>query len=72
MKRTRLALAIVLVALALLMSLDIQAVAAPATPDTECILWADIKPWAITRCESWESGETCFIATSGMMDCWKE
>lgn len=70
MRTTSLALAVVLVALALLMSLDIRAVAAtPAQSDTECVLWADIKPWAITRCESWETGEVCMIATSGMLVC---
>lgn len=33
-----------------------------------CELWADIKPWSITRCQG-EWGEVCFLATSGMMAC---
>ena len=37
--------------------------------DTECVLWADIKPWAVTRCEDWNTGEICMIASSGMMQC---
>lgn len=41
--------------------------------DTVCEVWADIKPWAITRCESWETGEVCFVATSGMLVCkWEQ
>lgn len=40
-----------------------------AQGDTACILWADIKPWAITRCTSWETGEVCMIATSGFVVC---
>jgi hypothetical protein len=46
-------------------------IAAPATPDTECVLWADIKPWAITRCESWEDATVCYIATSGFLQCFR-
>ena len=43
--------------------------AAGGGSDTECVLWADIKPWAITRCESWETGEVCMQSTSGMLVC---
>lgn len=45
--------------------------AAGEEPDTECVLWADIKPWAITRCESWEDETVCYIATSGFLQCFK-
>lgn len=75
MKPASIALLVVFVALALFMALDIRAVAAPATPaqsDTECVLWADIKPWAITRCESWEDNTVCYLATSGFLQCFKE
>lgn len=66
------------VALILLIALAVVFVptalrAAPATSDTECTLWADTKPWAITRCESWETGEVCMVATSGFVVCkWED
>ena len=63
-------LAFWLLYMAALPSIEAQAApAAPAQGDTECVLWADIKPWAITRCESWETGEVCMIATSGFLVC---
>jgi hypothetical protein len=67
-------IAIVTVAAMLVLNIYAYATAdaAPSTPDTECVLWADIKPWAITRCESWETGETCMIATSGFLQCWRQ
>lgn len=49
----------------------LKAQAAPAQSDTECVLWADIKPWAITRCESWEDNTVCYLATSGFLQCFK-
>lgn len=73
MKPASIALLVVFVALALFMALDIRAVAAPVqSGDTECVLWADIKPWAITRCESWEDATVCYLATSGFLQCFKE
>lgn len=37
--------------------------------EVTCELWADTKPWSITRCsDSW--GETtCMIASSGFLQC---
>lgn len=44
--------------------------AAPAnTPDVECLPWADAEGWTVTRCQDWNNGEVCLVASSGFVAC---
>lgn len=58
-----------LLLIALACWLNGSAQAAPATPDVECVEWASVPPWSITRCEDWQSGEVCLVASSGFVVC---
>jgi hypothetical protein len=63
---TMLTLLLVVVALIAWQQAPVQAA---DEAEVTCAMWADTKPWSITRCEDAFSGEICFVASSGMMAC---
>lgn len=63
-------LAMIVAATVAVYSYRAQVEAAPANvPDVECYPWATTADWTITRCQDWNNGESCLIASSGFVAC---